>query len=391
MSCFELYQRIAAENEDVLVDSEFLVSQGRCYLALGDKVAAEECFIAAIEGDDDNIDARFELAKIYEGEQEKEGREEAFLLVNEALSLEAQHGEEGSGAAAAAAAAATRRVPRKLAPVLAGRKRRGAALLKSRERRYRPRRLGGSEERRKRDQERAAVLGEKYRMCVDLKQRQADGETGDRMQDVEAWMELASELIEDFRSSKDFYPWDKYVKSQGFVTVFAGQQMPPNSNAQLMAMATRLQQSKFHVYTLRITRLLFSSTPASTLVALADGVGASLTQHYLFKISHLRTARSLHHRPYSSATNTGGYHSMSGWIFFSNMLSILHSRVKPRRHTRYVLRRRTRLFSSQRRMRFLSALLTPVCLREKLSFTILSRRGSRLTESIPRRGEQPAP
>ncbi len=67
-------------------DAEALVLQGKCNLELHNHAAAEECFLAAIDADDENIDARFELAKMYETAQEKE---QAYILVNEALSLEA--------------------------------------------------------------------------------------------------------------------------------------------------------------------------------------------------------------------------------------------------------------------------------------------------------------
>ncbi|KAL1842140.1 hypothetical protein VTK73DRAFT_3194 [Phialemonium thermophilum] len=240
---FELYRRIAAGNEDVLVDADLLVHQGRCYLALEDKVAAEECFIAAIEEDDGNIDARFELAKIYEGEQEKEGREEAFLLVNEALHLEAQQGGGEDPQQEASRRAAHRRLPPHLSADL--RRKRERLLLgqpKRRRRTYRPRRLGGSEERRKYEQERTAALADKYRLCLELKPRLESGDEEDP-EAARAWMGAARELIDDFRASKDFYPWDMYVRSQGFVTLFAGQDVPPHANAKLLAMAARLQQN----------------------------------------------------------------------------------------------------------------------------------------------------
>lgn len=236
IGCFELYRKIADGNEDVIVDSDLLVDQGRCYLALRDNVSAEECFIAAIEGDDENIDARFELAKIYEAEQEKEGREEAFLLVTEALNLEAQHAEDTG------AAPSSKRQPRKLGPYMPGELRRRQMLLKqpARRRKRRPRRLGDSEARRKSEQERAEVLGETFRMCQEMRPRL---ETGDE-EALDAWMGGAKELIDDFRSIKDFYPWDMYLKSQGFVTVYAVQQDHPHANANLVEMAARLQHGK---------------------------------------------------------------------------------------------------------------------------------------------------
>jgi len=241
IGCFELYRKITAENGDE-VDSEMLVDQGRCYLALGDNVSAEECLIAAIEADDENIAARFELAKIYEGEQAKEGREEAFLLVTEALNLEAQHVEGGTGGAGAGAGAAPKRPIRRLGPYMPGELRRKQMLLKQpvRRRKYRPRLLGDSEERRKFELERTEALGETFRMCQEMRGRLGAGGDADAL---DSWMGGARELIDDFRSSKEFYPWDMYVRSQGFVAAFPGQEHT-HANANLMEMATRLQQSK---------------------------------------------------------------------------------------------------------------------------------------------------
>lgn len=94
MRYLELYKHIATTTGDVALDADFSVCQGRYHMAFGDKAAAEECFIAAIEEDEDHIDARVQLANMYEGELEQEGREEAFLLVREAMNLEARRGDE---------------------------------------------------------------------------------------------------------------------------------------------------------------------------------------------------------------------------------------------------------------------------------------------------------
>ncbi len=78
---------------DVL-DSAALLATGRCYLDAGDKRQAEECFGAAIDVDESNdeasIDARYELAKMYEAAREEQ---EAYILVNEALRLQQAHDE----------------------------------------------------------------------------------------------------------------------------------------------------------------------------------------------------------------------------------------------------------------------------------------------------------
>ncbi|KAJ8119673.1 hypothetical protein O1611_g10557 [Lasiodiplodia mahajangana] len=78
---------------DVL-DSSALLAAGRCYLDTGDKRQAEECFSAAIDADESDdeasIDARYELAKMYEAAREEQ---EAYILVNEAIRLQQAHDE----------------------------------------------------------------------------------------------------------------------------------------------------------------------------------------------------------------------------------------------------------------------------------------------------------
>lgn len=238
---FDLYRRIAAENpEDVVVDADMLVNQGRCYLALGNKVAAEECFIGALDEDEYHIDARFELAKLYEAESEKEGREEAFLLVNEALDLEARQGGDGDRAGLAGGPKKRRsnyqrarrepkpkkdRVPR--APRPPGEKRK-----------YRPRRLGGSAEKQRQEMERKNAMLDKYRAAADLRPQVAGGDP----EAMARWMSVAKDLVDDFRSSKQFFPWDKYVRFMGYNTILSTDAIPAKSS-KLAAMAARLQQN----------------------------------------------------------------------------------------------------------------------------------------------------
>lgn len=65
-------------------DPTTLLQLGRCYLATGQESFAEECFLGAIEVDPDIIDARFELAYMYEKAKENE---EALILAAEAMAL----------------------------------------------------------------------------------------------------------------------------------------------------------------------------------------------------------------------------------------------------------------------------------------------------------------
>ncbi|CAK7217560.1 transcription factor TFIIIC subunit tfc4 [Sporothrix curviconia] len=291
-------------------DADALVLQGKCNLELHDHAAAEESFLAAIEADEENIDARYELAKMYEKAQEKE---QAYILVNEALSLEAaqqkrqqlesrdaETQEQGDATAVAAGDGAATTTGKRRGPMASletaayrvffdsdghvvrrHRKFRkgpdGEEILISTERkrqraskaaarrageegdeydedngeggvgedglvRRRPvsgttrvrgprqRRQGGPHQRRRRvlrgharrlfaspaeqaefEASTSARLRARYQLCRELKER-ADG--GDENAGHE-WMEAAKELINDFRSFREFYTWDKYVQFLG--------------------------------------------------------------------------------------------------------------------------------------------------------------------------------
>jgi len=57
---------------------------GRCFQRDELQVQAEECFQTAIQLDENNIEARMELAKMYESLNEQE---QAFIYVNEVMSI----------------------------------------------------------------------------------------------------------------------------------------------------------------------------------------------------------------------------------------------------------------------------------------------------------------
>lgn len=78
--------RAATEEPDAVL----LVLLGRCYLATGLQSTAEECFHAAIDAEEYNIDARIELANMYEKAREDE---EALILAAEAMALKEAQGQ----------------------------------------------------------------------------------------------------------------------------------------------------------------------------------------------------------------------------------------------------------------------------------------------------------
>ncbi|KAI9167310.1 Protein VTS1 [Paramyrothecium foliicola] len=222
-------------------DATIPLQMGRCYLVIGEQSAAEECFLAAIDADEDNIDARIELANMYEKAKEDE---EALILAAEAMALrDAQNrgiddgtsGPPGTRRASAGQPknrAARPRAPR--APRVPG------ALSKDHvvPRRYRPKRLAGADRRRQDEQARALKLSQQYEVVRDLRRQINSG----REDLVSAWMESSKELVDDFRSLKKFYTWDKYLH---FLNKRSSLENPPVDQPQneLSLMYERLTRS----------------------------------------------------------------------------------------------------------------------------------------------------
>jgi general transcription factor 3C polypeptide 3 (transcription factor C subunit 4) len=105
----------------------------------------------------------------------------------------------------------------------------------------------------------------KYQKVQELRTRMAEGDL-----DVEdEWMAAAGDLVQDFRSFRNFYPWDKYLSYMGFGSFFKENKRPdpanggepqagertregtraetvaPQGQEELAAMADRLQKSEF--------------------------------------------------------------------------------------------------------------------------------------------------
>lgn len=263
---YEFYERLLAGE----ADPEVLVHKGKCFLELQDQQTAEDLFIQALEADDDNIDARYELAQLYEAHQEKE---EAFVLVNEALRLAHNLEEEDrfdkdwnmdgeeSLNPAEAKALQRRRIRRKVM-----REKKAGRRPKRAKRQYLRRMVGGAK-REMYEQNVAESFRTKYQKVQELRSRIAGGD----LDAEEEWMAAAGDLVDDFRSFKEFYPWDKYLSFMGYGSFFKenvrrneGQQasepvqqdggraregtragtVAPQGQEELAAMAERLQKSK---------------------------------------------------------------------------------------------------------------------------------------------------
>lgn len=327
---YDLYRRLTVEP-----DAEILVQQGKCYLEMEDQATAEECFIAAIEIDDDNIDARYELAQMYETNQEQE---EAFLLVNEALQLErdqkrdARNNGEEDGEPQAKT---QKRVRQKVL--------RDRAARPKRARRVYIRRMANKAQREKYEESVTNNFKDKYQRVLDLREQV---KSGDRAAEEE-WMAAAQDLVDDFRSFKEFYPWDKYLNFMGYGSFFqenrkrkeqmqqqqqeqeAQQQEKadgdleaadaPEPNNELEAMAERLQQSKCQAY--------IKTTPRTKLTD-------------IFQTWRLRRAMTPC-SPCLNAASTVVFPSTSGSTSSSSMQSAWPGTRRQRRPTSSASRRAT--------------------------------------------------
>jgi general transcription factor 3C polypeptide 3 (transcription factor C subunit 4) len=225
----DLYRHIATTAGEITLDADFSVCQGRYHMARGEKAAAEECFIAAIEEDEDHIEARVQLANMYEGEEMQEGREEAFLLVREAMNLEARRG-DGTG---------RRRGPYGPRKPREGKPRPRKPRDPNKKSNYVPRRLINAEKRRQQELEMTAEAAKNFQRLQEVQDRALAGDE----QAKADWMQAAKKLVDDFRSYKQFYPWEKYIKFLGYAANVQGQAAVPARNMKLAAMEERLRQN----------------------------------------------------------------------------------------------------------------------------------------------------
>ncbi|KAF4456911.1 hypothetical protein F53441_1035, partial [Fusarium austroafricanum] len=188
-------------------DATILLQLGRCYSAVGENATAEEYFLAAIDADEDNIDARIELANMYEKAREEE---EALILAAEAMALREARDQnlEGRQDSTTDPEQPSRRAPRRVQAVPRRTDAFGKRLIP---RRYRPKRLAGADKRRQEEQARAMKLAEQYEVVQDLRKKIKEGQHDL----IPAWMASSKELVDDFRSIKKFYTWDKYLHFLG--------------------------------------------------------------------------------------------------------------------------------------------------------------------------------
>lgn len=214
----EFYQPLELLPEQV--DASLHVQMGKCYLGLKSNNQAEECFQTAIQVDDTEIEARMQLARLYE---ELNEQQQAFIFVNEVISLRRYKRPPATPPGLNA-----EELP-EVQPLMSSTVPRAL---------YMPRRLADPAERRKEEQARAEQLQTQYSIMRKEHDKMRAGNTTS----LDLWMEAAKELIDDFRGFKTFYPWDKYVRFLGY-TGDARLQAETALDTDLTAMADRLSQS----------------------------------------------------------------------------------------------------------------------------------------------------
>ena len=227
---------LALKRHPSLVTPSLYIAMGKCFL--GDRLdfKAEDCFQTAIQMDDDNIEARMELAKMYElvGEQEQ-----AFIYVNEVMSIKrSQNTRLRPGQKLG-----RRRARIDGPPSEPSEPQTDGSIMDNRvPRTYKTRRLAAPAEKQIQEAARAEQLQAQYYTMRTEHEGMRHGEA----RATNEWMDAARDLTDDFRSFKAFYPWDKYVKFLGY-TGGSRAQAETSLDSDLTAMAERLSRSLFHL------------------------------------------------------------------------------------------------------------------------------------------------
>lgn len=208
------------------VDAYLLLQIGRCYLQSSDDVKAGELFKAAIELSPSNVDARMELAKMYERIHQPE---RAFNYVTEIIQLKNVVRHESN------------RQTLEIKPKSRGSKAKSsdqpAPIKAKKERTNRAPKPSGSWVDREDLIQTAEYLQTQYQHL----NSEYDGMKAGNLEAALLWMNAAKALTDDFRSFKPFYPWDKFVKFVGY-SGNAKLQAETSLDSDLKAMAARLSK-----------------------------------------------------------------------------------------------------------------------------------------------------
>lgn len=257
------------------LDGRSMYRAGKCFLEINDNRRAEECFAAAIESDESDdqasIDARYELAKMYESVREER---EALILVREAMNMaqardedyeddgqdddDDDDDEDDDGNDTGLDGLPRRRKQKRKRPQQRAR-RLGGEKTKPRARkppgagvvggdsstgggggakRHRPRVFARREELEKERLLRSAELAEKWQVVRECREQFGPSLPAGPPAPL---MAAARELIEDFQSVKQFYSWERYL---GHIGLKQDDRKGVSKSTNLMEMAERLSHSK---------------------------------------------------------------------------------------------------------------------------------------------------
>ncbi|KAI9825411.1 MAG: transcription factor TFIIIC subunit tfc4 [Thelocarpon impressellum] len=205
-------------------DAQLYLQMGASYQGLALIDRAEQCYKTIIENDQNNVEARVQLARMCE----RLGMsEEAFTYANEVLLLT----QRGDGARVGTVQGSYSQTDAFL-----------PASVTSQNRITKKRARLTAEEREEHEIARKELIQMQY---VKLQAVRSEMRRGDDAA-TEKWMKAAGVLIQEFRSSKVFYPWDKYVKFLGY-TAEARKRASKSKSSEIVmdmeAMAERLQAS----------------------------------------------------------------------------------------------------------------------------------------------------
>ena len=206
-------------------DASFFMDMAECYKALGLNTEAEDCYQTVIHNDNDNIEARVQLAKMYE---ELGISERAVVYVKEVIAL---------GRAEVVSKPQKRSRRPKFAGATVAEPSAPTAISSGPICQQFIDSAGQTEEGEKKKAENFHVI---YSQMQGLMPGLRTGEE----QATTEWMKLANILIQDFRSNKVFYPPIKYMRFFGYSKEARTKALKSKASQaieEMEAMAERLQ------------------------------------------------------------------------------------------------------------------------------------------------------
>lgn len=208
-------------------DASFFMDMAECYKALGLSAETEDCYQTVIHNDNTNIEARVQLAKIYE---ELGMSERAVVYINEVIAMGREE----------VASKASKKSRRPKATGSTVQEHLASTTIASELVRQQPHSSTSLTE------EREKVEAESFHMLYSQLEALSEGlRLGDE-QATTGWMKLAGILIQDFRSNRVFFPFDRSVRFFGYSKEARAKALKPKANQaveEMEAMAGRLQVS----------------------------------------------------------------------------------------------------------------------------------------------------